>query len=227
MAVATGTALLASAALGAGATLYGASKASKASDVGTAAATAASKNAIDTEWAMYSQSRKDYAPWRKTGEWGLNKLKAAIKAGPGEFVPEEQPGYEFGFKNFIEKPYLGSQSAKGKRLSGETNKGLIGYAQDYATTAYDNFLQRYYQKFNPLQSLAGVGMNAAGGQANAAIQTGGAISGLQQGIGNIQAQNALNQGNIQTGMAAGIAGVGQQAGQNYMNYMIGKKMGVM
>ncbi len=53
-----------------------------------------------------------------------------LGAGPGEFVPEEQPGYEFGFEEFIRDPYMKVQSAKGKRLSGETLKELTGYASD-------------------------------------------------------------------------------------------------
>lgn len=178
--------------------------ASKSSEKGT-------QQAIDSEWQMFQQNREDYAPWREAGKSALTDLQAMIKAGPGEFKPEEQPGYQFGFKNFIEQPYLSSQSAKGKRLSGETTKGLIGYAQDYATTAYDNFLNRYYQRLTPYQSMAGIGMTATNQTAQMGQQT-------AQNVGQYQYQNALNQGSYQTQLAASLGGIAQQSAQNYLNY---------
>ncbi len=206
------TAIIVSALVAGGATIYSGKKAAEAQEKGTS-------EAIDTQWKMFQEQREDFAPWREAGERALGTLEEQIEAGPGEFDPKTTPGYEFGFKNFIEQPYLASQSARGKRLSGETVKGLTRYAQDYAETSYDNFLQRYYQKLNPLQSMAGVGVTAAGGQAEATGAAGSNIAGLQY-------QNALNQGNIQTGMAAGVAGVAQNTMQQYMNYQIMQKMGV-
>ena len=212
MGIGLGTAILISTVLGAGATVYAGSKAAAAQEKGAS-------EAINTQWKMFQQQREDYAPWREAGERALGTIEEQIAAGPGEFDPTETPGYEFGFKSFIEQPYLSAQGAKGKRLSGETVKGLTRYAQDYAETSYDNFLRRYYQKMQPLQSMAGVGITAAGGQAEAAGTAGANIAQLQY-------QNALAQGGIQTGMAAGVTGVAQNAMQNYMNYQIMQKMGV-
>jgi len=115
-------AAIGSAIIGAGATIFGASEEASATQAATDASIAA-------QWEMYKQSRKDYAPWREAGEWALGTpegrkgLIGLIKRGPGPFVPEEQPGFRFGFENFIEKPYLSSQSARGQRLSGETTPG--------------------------------------------------------------------------------------------------------
>jgi len=204
MAIATGTAILGSALLGVGASIYSGKKASSASQAATAAG-------VDTQWAMYQQAREDYAPWREAGERSLETVEGLLEEGPGEFKPEETPGYEFGFKNFIEDPYLSTQSSKGKRLSGETTKGLTKYAMDYAETAYDNFLARYYQKLTPQMSVAGLGFSAAGGQAGAAGAAGGNIAGLQY-------QNAINQGNYQTQMASGVTGAAQSGMQNWLDY---------
>ena len=220
-------AIVGGAALGAGATIYASSQAAGASQAATQAATDAQRQALGTEWAIFQQNREDYAPWREVGKYGLGKLIPMIEAGPGKFVPEEQPGYKFGFKNFIEKPYLSAQSAKGKRLSGETVKGLTKYASDYAETAYNNFLNRYYQTLTPFQSLAGLGMTATSGTVNAGTQAGQQIAAGQTQIGNIQAQNALNLGNIYSGAGLGIAGMGQSGIQNYMNYLTLKKLGVV
>ncbi len=205
-------AIIGSTILGVGATVYAGSKAAAAQEKGAS-------EAIDTQWKMFQQQREDFAPWREAGERALGTLEEQIAAGPGEFDPKETPGYEFGFKNFIEEPYLGAASAKGRRLSSGTIKDLTKYAQDYAETSYDTFLRRYQQKLNPLQGMAGVGVTAAGGQAEV---TGAAGS----NIANLQYQNALSQGNIQTGMAAGVAGTAQNAMQQYMNYQIMQKMGV-
>lgn len=150
---------------------------------------------------MYNQSRADLAPWLKAGTDAIGRLEGQIAAGPGEFVPEKEPGYQFGFKNFIEQPYLSSQSAKGKRLSGETVKGLTKYAQDYASTTYDNFLARYYQRLNPNLSIAGMGQTSALQGTQNALATG-------QGVG----QNYLNAGAAQ---AAGYMGMGNVASNQF------------
>lgn len=173
------------------------------------------EKAIDLQWKMFQQGRADYAPWRETGERALGTLEGDIAAGPGEFRPKDQPGYKFGFEEFIEDPYLSSQSARGKRLSGETVKGLTKYASDYAETSYDNFLKRYYDRLRPLQSLAGVGQTATQGTVQAGAQAG-------QNIG----QGYQNMGDIQSQAIAGYGGVAQQGIQNYMNYMMMDKMGV-
>lgn len=286
----------ASSLLGAGATLIGGSQAASAQEAGTQAA-------IATEWAMYQQSRADFAPWREAGEAALGKLmgtpgttltapkkpdisdpkyhetklknphpigssaysewnvkhfvelmgqkdefkedlynedltkwtiadaayqnaletgvggatQGLIAAGPGEFIPEEQPGYKFGYEEFVEKPLLAGASAAGDLRSTNTLKNLTRYASDYASTSYDNFLNRYYQSLNPYFSIAGMGQVGATGSANAALQTGANVA-------NLQYQNALNQGQIATGMTAGIAGVAQQGVQNYLDYSILSKI---
>jgi len=143
-----------------------------------------------------------------------------------EFVPEEQPGYKFGFNEFIEDPYLSGQGAKGKRLSGETVKGLTKYASDYAETSYDNFLNRYYKKMGQFSNMSNVGQAAASKSAVLSQTTGENIGQSYLNMGNIQAQNAMNQGNIATQSGAAYAGIAQGAGQNYLNYKMMEKMGV-
>lgn len=213
-----------SALIGAGTAIYASKKSSEASEEAASAQTQAQREAMNTEWEMFQQMRGDYAPWRAAGERALGTLEQMMRTGPGEFVPKEQPGYQFGFKNFIEQPYLSSQSAKGKRLSGETVKGLTKFAGDYAETAYDNFLNRYYQRLRPFQTMAGIGQTALGQETAAGGQFTNAISGMQQNIGTIQGQNFMNQGNIASGTGAAIGGIAQGSGQNFMNYMMWSKM---
>jgi hypothetical protein len=203
-----------SALIGVGTAYYTSKQSSKAA----AEATKAQEEGMTTEWNMFQQMRGDYAPWRTAGEGALTTLQQKMTQGPGEFNPQTEPGYEFGYKNFIEKPYTQAQGAAGKLFSGETLKGLTKYASDYASTKYDNFLNRYYQSLTPYQSLAGLGMNATTNTAQSGQGYANAISGMQGNIGQIQAQNTMNQG--QVGMAVG--GMGQNMLQNYMNYMMFK-----
>lgn len=180
---------------------------SKASDKATAA-----------ELEMYYQSRKDLAPWREAGATAVKSYQNLLKAGPGKFVPTQQPGYTYGY-NQLAKTYLGAQSARGKRFSGETATGLANQAQDYASTQYDNWLNRYYQKLNAYGTLAGIGQTSAGQTASNALSTGKSISNnyLTTGnyiAGNQQDQAAINAGLINNGL------------NNYLNYTIQRKTGV-
>ena len=195
-----------SAVIGAGASIYSANKASDATEDATNAA-------LDSEWRMFQQQREDYAPWREAGEEGLAEYRREIlDPASTKFDPSTEPGYRFGFEEFIEKPYIQGEGAKGKRLSGESAKGLTRYAMDYGSTKYDNFLNRYGQ-------LANYGVGAAAGSADAAGQYGNNAANLQYG-------NAMAQGNYQTQMAAGIGGAVQGGMQNWMDYQMMQKMGV-
>jgi len=81
--------------IAAGITAYSSSQQSKAAGQAAAAAAQAQREGMQTEWNMFQQMREDYAPWRELSQKGI----PLIEAGPGEFVPEKQPGYQFGFKN--------------------------------------------------------------------------------------------------------------------------------
>jgi len=203
--------------LGGIASIFGAKEEKEAIESSTDAATSAQLQALDMQWKMYQQQREDFKYLRDLGQWGAGRLRKLIKEGPGEFIPEEQPGYQFGFKNFIEDPYLASTSARGRRLSGPTTKALTKYAGDYAETSYDNFLARYYQKLSPYQSAVGLGMTGLQGSANAAQQYASGASNALSNIGQIQSQGALAQGSANTGLIAALAGVGQGMAQNYLN----------
>lgn len=219
-------AIIAGSLIGGGATVLGGRSAGRAATRAAELQAQATREAIEKEWQMFQQAREDYAPWREAGERALTTLEQLTAAGPGEFKPEETPGYTFGFENLIRNPYLRAQSARGKRLSGETLKGFAEYATNYAETGYQAFLDRYHQKLNPYLKLAGMGEIAVGGQAQAALGTGTNIANLTMAGGQTQAQNFLTQGNIATGMSAGIAGVGQNALGNYMDYLMLQKLGV-
>lgn len=148
-----------------------------------------------------------------------------IQQGPGEFVPEDQPGYQFGFENFIKKPYMSSAAAGGKRLSGQTLKDLSGYASDYGSTQYDNFMNRYYNSLVPYSNLASAGQASAAGSAQLGVQTGQQVGQNILAGGAAQAAGAVGQANAYNQGMAGVVGAGQNALQSYMDYKILQKTG--
>lgn len=153
----------------------------------------AATNAIMTQ---YWQNRADLAPWREAGVNALSQLVSKVNAGPGTFT--ESPGYQFRLSEG-NKAIERSAAARGKQLSGATMKALDRYSQDYATSDYDNFLRRYYESLNPIQSLAGVGQTAVTN--TAAMGTNAATQNAQNILtsGNAQASGAVNQANAITG----------------------------
>ncbi len=155
-------------------------------------------NALQKE--MFEKSLALQAPWREAGTRALNVLEKKINAGPGEFNPENEPGYQFGYGEFVEKPTLAMASATGRLGSGRTQKELTRYASDYASTKYDNFLDRWLKSLSPYQSMAGVGQSSAAQGSSQATNLGTSLGanaiygGEARGSGYINAANAYGQG---------------------------------
>lgn len=175
------------------------------------AAEKASKRANETQLEMYYQSREDSAPWREAGTKALERLDEKVQAGPGEFNPEEDPGYKFGYKEFVEKPLLRGSSAGGRLGGGRVQKELTRYASDYGSTKYDNFLNRWYKSLTPDQSLAGQGQTSAAQSGQNAMATGQIIGDNQMSAGAARATGYQNQGSIAANVASGV-------GQNTLDY---------
>lgn len=137
-----------------------------------------------------------------------------IEQGPGQFVPEEDPGYRFGYEEFIEKPTLRTAAATGKLGSGATLKSLTRYASDYASTKYDNFLDRWYKSLDPYMRVAGLGSNVAVQGGNQAISTG-------QGIGQTNLLAGQAQAAGQLGSAYPYTQLANWGATNLMQYGMG------
>lgn len=175
--------------------LVGSEAARKAASMGAESA----DKATQAQLQMYYQSRTDLAPWREAGGKALAELEKNVMAGPGEFVPSEQPGYKFGYEELVENPLLRGASAAGKVRSGEVLKSLSDRAQDYASLSYDSWLNRWLTKMQPLQSLAGVGQTSASTTAQLGTQTGQGVAQSTLAGGQAQAAGAINQANALTG----------------------------
>jgi len=192
---------------------------SKSADKAAAAVAGSADQASATQWAMYQQTREDMAPWRIAGTKALGTLENKLEAGPGEFKPSEDPGYRFGYEEFVEKPTLRMASATGKLGSGATQKALTRYASDYASTKYDNFLNRWYQSLTPYQSLSGLGQTTATQGGALGAETGANIGKTTLAGGQARETGYVNQANIWGNLAGG-------AGQNMLDYKMYEKMGL-
>jgi hypothetical protein len=141
-------------------------------------------------------------PYRIAGENALAEQLEMLEAGPGEFVPEEDPGYLYGYQRTVEDPITRQAAVRGRLFDPSTQKALGRAASDYASTRYENFLNRWYAKMQPYANLATQGLQASARsgvisssmlpqlQGAQAAQTNALMAGIG-GLGNL-ANTALN-----------------------------------
>lgn len=187
---------------------------------------AASRESNALQEKMYNQGREDTAPWRTTGKNALLALEQQINAGPGDYT--QSPGYQFRLSEG-QKALERSAAARGGLIGGASQKALLKYGQDYATSDYDNFLRRYYEKMTPLQSLAGVGQstaaqtaasgaNMANSIANTNMNTAAGVGQNYLNAGNAAAGNYINQANVITGAMRANSSAMNSGFNNYLNW---------
>lgn len=182
MAIATGTAILASAAVAAVGSVYAGSQASKAS-----------KKAAAAEAAAASAAGERLAPYSQAGINALAEQQALLGLGPegsqeaAMAALRASPGYKERLATGAETVER-SAAARGDLFSGRTGVGLTEYGQKYASNALSERLSR-------LGILTGHGQSAAAGEGAAGIEAGRAVS---SGI------TGAAQGRI--GAVAGVAG---------------------
>lgn len=201
MAIATGTAILGAAALGAVAS----------NRAGKTQASAANR-AADLQQSQFERNVELQTPFREAGITALNKLVPLAT----EYTPfgmaqfQQDPGYAFRMSEGM-KGLERSAAARGGLLSGGTLKGIQRYGQDMASQEYQNAFNRYgierERRLNPLQSLAGVGQTTSQ-QLGAAGQT------MASNVG--QAMGAAAQARA-SGYMGGANALSGATGQ-YMNY---------
>jgi len=135
---------------------------------------------------------------------GWELVPATGEMAMGEFT--ESPGYQFTLSEG-QRGIQNALAAMGKNRSGSHLRAATQYAEDMASTEYDNFLRRWYQSLTPYQSLAGLGQTSAAqlGQAGAAAGAGVAQNRLY--AGDAQAYGSINQANALSGMLQGGANI--------------------
>lgn len=166
-------------ALGAGASIYSASKASDAQ-------ADAAKNAQRADEKKFQQIRADLAPYRDAGASALTKYADSLGLNGGDAQNafrdafRTDPGYQFAFDEG-QRAIQGSAAARSGALGGGVLKALTRYGQGMGDQAYGSYLDRFYNLANMGQNSAaqtGQFANAsAGRQGQYALDAGAARAG--------------------------------------------------
>jgi len=143
------------------------------------------KEAFAESEAAYGEQKALLGDWVDAGKRSLATLEEGIASGkydPGKFhfdyaSFEKDPGYAFRIKEGGRMMEQGA-AARGKLLSGQQQKALLGYGQEMGSQEYQNSFNRAAQEwgmnanrlqnnFNMLNSLNQQGLSAASGLSNA------------------------------------------------------------
>ena len=201
------TAVIGAGVLGAGATIYGASKAADAQ-------TAAASKAADTSLSMYNTTRGDLAPYRAIGQNAGDQLTSRL----GELTSpitmdqatlEKTPGYQFNLTQGL-KAVTNSAAARGLGTSGAALKGAATFATGLADNTYqqqfNNAQLNQKNAYDRLKALVDTGENASAQTGTAGTAAANTAAGAQIGAGNAQAAQANATGNAISNAAGNIGG---------------------
>lgn len=208
MAIGTTAAILGSAALGAGSSIYGASKASSAQR-------RAAEMAIAQQRQMLEQARSGLQPYMSLGEYAGAQLQDQLPylttpIGLDQEFLESTPGYQFA-KEQGQRAIDAALAKAGLARSGAAVKEAGRFGTGLADQTYGQQFERERLNradiYNRLFGTAELGRGAAGALAGAAIPTGANIGQATIGAGNAQ-------GAAYTSAANAVG----QAGQNALSY---------
>lgn len=221
------TAVIGAGVLGAGATIFGATK---AADAQTNAATLASQTSKD----MYNTTRSDLDPYRAIGKIAgdqlttrLSDLTSPISVNPQDFLNSDM--YKF-LQTQGEKAVTNSSAARGLGTSGAALKGSSvfesGLNAGQWQQNFNNQVTNQTNAYNRLKGLVDTGENAAAqtgvlGNASAAQQNAATI-----GAGNAQAAAANATGGALSNLSNNIGGYAMAKGL-YGGGGSGSSMGTM
>lgn len=208
----TAGAIIASAVIGGGVALFGASQQASAAEKAAKAQTDAADKGIEYQKAADAQRREDSKPWREAGKKALTELEAGIKNGTfsmDDFKFEADPSYAFRQEQG-QKAIERGASAGGMLNSGALGKALTEYGQDFASNEFDRAYARAAgakaTNYNALAGLAGTGQQQVQFDAGMDQQGTNVIIGQGNNAGNAQANGFIGAGNAWAQGANNFAG---------------------
>lgn len=189
----------------------------------------AQNKAANTQEGMFNTITGQEQPFLQGGygaETGLNQL---LGTAPGsfngtpngyltqQFSPKDlqnYPGYQFQLQQG-DQAIQNSAAASTGAVSGPALKSLVNYNQGLAGTTYNNAFNQFQTQqtniFNRLNSIAGLGQNAAGNLGNAGTSLGTGIAQAQAAAGGslaggvVGATNSIGNGVLLNGLMNGGA----------------------
>lgn len=164
--------------------------------------------AVNTVTQAGTKAAGQYAPYQALGTGATTQLEKllGIKGGSAGALKtlESTPGYQFALKQG-DQGTINAATATGMNLSGNTLEGLSQFNKGLASQTFNSDVSN-------LEGAAGLGLNAAGGAANANLATGQTVAGLEAGMGNTEAQLLSNKGtgiaNVDIGQGTNLANIG-------------------
>lgn len=199
--------ILGAGALGAGASIWGANKASDAQ-------TSLGREAIANQRDMYGQNKNMLSPFINAGAGGIDQLRDWLSTSggtsggnplsallklvmPGADMSDtlsKTPGFQFAQTQGTRQA-LNALAARGLGGSpGAIAKGVGGYVTGLAGNTWDSVVKNLLSTFgsgaNALQGLVNSGVTAGGALAGVGTNTANSITGSLTGIGNAQAAGA-------------------------------------
>lgn len=207
------TAVIGSAVIGAGATMYGANKASDAQ-------TAAADKAGAIAQQQYQQTREDLSPYRDIGKLGtteltrrLSELTSPITVDPNQL--QQSDYYKFASTQG-QKAVTNSAAARGLASSGAALKGAAAFAKGLATdtykTAWEMENTNRTNAYNRLKGLVDTGQNASAQTGSAGQAAANTSAGAAIGAGNAEAAAANATGGAISNLASNIGGYAMYKG---------------
>ncbi len=178
--------------LGAGASIYGASKQADAAKNAANQSRRATDATLALQEKIYNQNRSDQEPWRLAGVNALQQL-----ADPNANF-EESPDYQFRLSEGL-KAVNQNRATRGQLQSGSALRGIADYAENTASGEFGNW-------WNRQSGLAGIGQAANSSNAASGSSYANASQNALMTNANNQMQSSYYQGN------AAAQGAGQLAG---------------
>lgn len=206
MVIATSTAILGAAALGAGAAMSASSSAARAQK------NAAKANA-ETIANTQAQNNALLAPYVQAGSKATDAIQAFLGIG-GDAAAQDQAfknwrdstGYQFTLNQGLDA-VNSNLALKSQLKSGTAMKAAIKYGSDLANTTGQQYLGN-------LERQQGVGLNAAGANVSANSSAAGAQVANTNALAGAKADNAMNQANAFTNaLGDAFSAYGLNAGQ--------------
>lgn len=205
-------AILGAGALGVGASVYTSGQSANAAQNAANAQVSAANTAANTQLSIFNQTQQNLAPYNQVGQSAISQLASLFGIGAGgNGTPNASaatsaltqfPGYQFGL-NQGQTALDRSAASRGLALSGAQLKDSQAYGQNYAM---QNAWNPYVSQLN---TLSGLGENAAATTGNIGASTGSSVANSQLAAGQAAASgivgsnNAINSG-INSGVNAGI-----------------------
>jgi len=179
----------------------------------------AGRQAIGTLQGMYGQTQGNVQPFIGEGQQASGYLSQLLAPGgqltksfsPQDYLANQDPSY--GFMKDIGLQTMNAQAGAGSgALSGAAQKGLASWAENYASTGYQNAYDRWMQQQNAtygrLMGMSQLGQGSALGLGQIGAGYAGNIANVQTGMGSAQAAGTIGQANAIGGAINNLAGYG-------------------